>query len=141
MNKRKNRQGVRRAEPSPLSSHPPRGGEAGLLISQHEGPLPPPETLEKYEQVLTGLAERIVKMSENSLEHTQKIQLMQIRHTTLTNWFGILVAAGVAVAVLVVAVMLLSMGEIVPGTIAVGLELTYLVILFLVDRLLIRRRR
>ncbi|MCG6550713.1 MAG: DUF2335 domain-containing protein [Candidatus Magnetominusculus sp. LBB02] len=38
-------------------------------ITQHIGPLPSPETLDKYEKVLPGLAERIVKRAEDEQKH------------------------------------------------------------------------
>ena len=35
------------------------------------GPLPPPSMLQKYNDILPGLADRITKMAEHSLEHSQ----------------------------------------------------------------------
>ncbi len=33
------------------------------------GPLPPPEVFAKYEQILSGSADRILKMAENQSTH------------------------------------------------------------------------
>jgi uncharacterized membrane protein len=38
------------------------------------GPLPPPEVLEKYNQVVPGLAERIITMAEQQSKHRQGLE-------------------------------------------------------------------
>ena len=38
------------------------------------GPLPPPEILAQYEQILPGSAERIMVMAENQAEHRQSLE-------------------------------------------------------------------
>ena len=40
----------------------------------YSGPLPSPEALEKYNQVLPGAAERILAMAENQGKHRQDIE-------------------------------------------------------------------
>jgi uncharacterized membrane protein len=44
-------------------------------VSQHSGPLPPPEVLLGYEQTLKGCAERIVVMAESEQRHRHKLEL------------------------------------------------------------------
>lgn len=46
--------------------------EAALTVMRSEiysGPIPPPEAFEKYEKVLPGAADRIMKMTERQQEH------------------------------------------------------------------------
>ena len=44
------------------------------LIGQiHQGPLPPPDQLAKYAEYIPGSAERIIKMTENKLNHAREI--------------------------------------------------------------------
>ena len=38
------------------------------------GPLPPPEMLAQYEEILPGAAERILSMAERQAEHRQKME-------------------------------------------------------------------
>lgn len=38
------------------------------------GPLPPPSTLQGYEQAFPGAASRIIKMAENQSQHRQRIE-------------------------------------------------------------------
>ena len=43
-------------------------------IQKYSAPLPPPEMLQKFNEVLPGLAERIVKMAENQSNHRIEIE-------------------------------------------------------------------
>jgi len=42
-------------------------------IQQYEGPLPTAEQLEKYENLLTGAADRIITMAEKEQEHFHQL--------------------------------------------------------------------
>lgn len=49
------------------------------LVTHHShhlfsGPLPPPEILAKYENLQTGLAERIIRMAEEQASHRQTLE-------------------------------------------------------------------
>jgi uncharacterized membrane protein len=49
----------------------------GIIIQKVEmlsGPLPPPVVLEQYDNVMPGLANRIVAMAETTLAHDQEVQ-------------------------------------------------------------------
>ncbi|MBI1739603.1 MAG: DUF2335 domain-containing protein [Acidobacteriales bacterium] len=43
-------------------------------VSRFSGPLPHPEDLAKYEQVLPGSADRIIRMAERQAEHRQNLE-------------------------------------------------------------------
>ena len=45
--------------------------EKRVVVAQqhHSGPLPSPDTLARYEQLMPGLADRIVQMAEREQEH------------------------------------------------------------------------
>lgn len=43
-------------------------------VTAYSGPIPPPESLEKYEQVVPGSAERILAMAEKEQEHRHKTE-------------------------------------------------------------------
>lgn len=45
-----------------------------LKVHRKSGPLPPAEELEKYEKLLPGLADRIVKMAEKEQDHQHDMQ-------------------------------------------------------------------
>jgi uncharacterized membrane protein len=44
----------------------------------HAGPLPPPDTLKKYNDILPDAADRIFKMAEKSQVHRENIDLQQM---------------------------------------------------------------
>jgi uncharacterized membrane protein len=48
--------------------------QAAVEISRFSGPLPHPEDLAKYEQVLPGAADRIIRMAEQQAAHRQNLE-------------------------------------------------------------------
>jgi uncharacterized membrane protein len=44
------------------------------MMQSFSGPLPPPEALERYNQVLPGAAERIISMAESQHAHRQELE-------------------------------------------------------------------
>jgi uncharacterized membrane protein len=63
---------------------------------RHSGPIPDPLTLEHYEMILPGAAERIMKMAENQSEHRRYLERTvidnDVKNSRLGVWFGFLVA-------------------------------------------------
>jgi uncharacterized membrane protein len=57
------------------------------------GPLPPPALLEEYDQVVPGLAERIVVMAEGEGDHRRRIESRLIRLSEAGLLSGFLLAA------------------------------------------------
>lgn len=53
------------------------------LHQSFTGPLPPPKLLSEYDQVLPGLAERIVKMAETEGNHRRSVESRLVR---LSEW-------------------------------------------------------
>jgi uncharacterized membrane protein len=53
-------------------------GQHSLLMAQqvthYEGPIPDPETLNRYEQIAPGTAERIIAMAEKEQSHRHEIE-------------------------------------------------------------------
>lgn len=48
--------------------------ENKLVTEQFQGPIPPPQVLSGYEQLLPGSADRILSMAEKETEHRQKME-------------------------------------------------------------------
>lgn len=61
-------------EEGPLSANDERIVAMVQRSISHSGPLPDPDTLQRYEQVLPGLAERIVAMAEKQSDHRQSLE-------------------------------------------------------------------
>lgn len=56
----------------------------------HSGPIPDPITLERYEQILPGSADRILKMAEDQTEHRQDIERTVIRSRSRDSLLGVI---------------------------------------------------
>lgn len=85
------------------------------MHKSHEGPLPAPEDFERYDQVLPGAAERILALTESTVEHRQQ---MAVRHHNMVErladrFISAALAIGLAAiaAALVIAVLLVVFGE------------------------------
>lgn len=50
------------------------------VIQQYQGPIPPPESLKKFDEIEPGLASRIVTMAEKNGDHLRDIQKQQVAH-------------------------------------------------------------
>jgi len=76
------------------NSQPPAQGSeqpSNLLITaQYAGPIPPPEAFKKYEEILPGAAERILRMAEKQAEHRQKLEEMIIRANNRDSLLGLI---------------------------------------------------
>lgn len=89
------------------------------MHTSHEGPLPAPEDFERYDQVLPGAAERILALTESTIEHRRE---MDVRHLNMVERLAdrfvtaaMVIGLAAIAAALVVAVLLVASGEAVWG--------------------------
>ena len=52
---------------------------------EYSGPIPPPSYLKEYEQLMPGLADRIMTLAEQDAVHVRKIQEMQATQAMKTE--------------------------------------------------------
>lgn len=98
-------------------------------LVRHEfssGPLPTPETLRGYEDLLPGAAERIIRMAEQEQKNSHDIAVIAVRETVADTRRGQYLGIVVALAALGTAAFLGHHGHssaagIVGGTTVVGL--------------------
>lgn len=97
-------------------------GDRDLAVQEFEavrfvGPLPPPEVLGQYEEVLPGLADRIVAMAESNTAHFRTMDQRSLKHDSLRSFAGL--AAGFIVTVVfgIIAYRLIIENYVVPGLI------------------------
>ena len=69
-----------------------------LHASLYAGPIPPPEVLAQYENVLPGLADRIMAESERQRAHRQAAEMTLIRNDARARMAGLIVGMVVALA-------------------------------------------
>ena len=63
---------------------------AAASIRHFSGPLPPPEVLAAYNQILPGAAERILKMAEEQERHRHQIEARVVRSNTFAQTAGVI---------------------------------------------------
>lgn len=62
------------------------------LSETYSGPLPPPEALAKYDQIVPGAAERILQMAEKEMQHRHKNETHLSKSVTRTAIISIVFA-------------------------------------------------
>jgi uncharacterized membrane protein len=75
------------------------------------GPLPPPEVLEKYNQVLPGAAERILAMAEQQSRHRQTIETKVIDSNVFVQKLGPILGFIIAMTAVVGGIVLILKGK------------------------------
>ena len=72
------------------------------------GPLPHPEILQKYDEILPGAAERIIKMAEQQAEHRRSMEQQaiksDIKNSGLGIWCGVIIGISGIIGGIMVAI-------------------------------------
>lgn len=95
--------------------------------SSFSGPLPPPDLLAEYHQVVPGLAERIVLMAEKEGDHRRELQSRAMR----LSEGGLVSAFVIAMTVIVGGLVLISQGRSPEGMGSIIAALASLLIVYL----------
>jgi uncharacterized membrane protein len=90
------------------------------LAASFSGPLPPPSTLERYEQVVPGAAERLITMAERNQSHRHALETAAVHHEIQIANRGQISAALVALASIGAGTYIASLGQTVAGTGLIG---------------------
>lgn len=102
-----------------------------ILRKYHAGPLPPPETLKEYNEILPDAAERIFSMAEKEQEHHHTTELMLVDHEIKKTSKGQNFALVTALTGIVGAVICAFLGQEIIGAVVGGSTLASLVSSFL----------
>lgn len=133
----------RRQPPRPGQRGEPGTGQLVQMLQQElfTGPLPHPDSLRGYEEVLPGAAERILTMAEEQGRHRRHLETVVVvgnsRRSSLGLWLGFVVA----VLFLAAAVVLIFRGHDWAGSVVGGVDIVGLVAVFVVGRVDQRRER
>ncbi len=100
---------------NPQNNHPQNGG----VVVQHSfsGPLPPPEVLKRFEEVVPGSAERIIKMAEGQFVHRTALEKKVIDSDIARSKLGQILGFTIAIIGLVCSVVISIYGNQIAGTI------------------------
>ena len=104
------------------------------------GPLPPPDTLIRYNEAFPGCAERIVAQAEKQSEPRQHLERITVEGNVHSETRGSWQAFFIALFVLLVGGFLILRGQSVLGTIFVGADIASLAGIFLTGKASQRRQ-
>lgn len=97
---------------------------------EYKGPLPPPEQLQEFDNVVPGAANRIMTLMEEQARHRMHLEKTVIEgDNRRANW-GVVIGAAVAVLGLVLSFIMVMSGFGIYGTIIGVLDLATLVGVF-----------
>lgn len=124
---------------SPTPQHEP-GSRGSVQISRAEfsGPIPPPALLDQYNQVLPGLAERLIVMAEQQSASRRAIEKRLVWASTRHEMLGLIFAFLFAVGTLTAGVWLVYTGHSAEGLAAVIAAIGTPAAIFVYER---KRRR
>ena len=99
-------------EPSHQPTHPPVDvpHESSILATYAEvsiGPLPPPEVLQRYEEVIPRAANRILEMAENQSKHRMQLE----KNDSRKSFFGLAAGFFLSLGIIGGAIYLIVRGE------------------------------
>ena len=117
-------------------SHPPqsRNGQLQALATARaesfSGPLPPPQILEKYNQIVPGAADRIIAMAESQSKHRQELETKAIESDIKNSRLGLHYGLIIGLATVAGGAFCIYSGYEIGGTVLGGTGLTGLVSVF-----------
>jgi len=108
---------------------------AASRISSFSGPLPPPEILQKYNEILPGAAERIIKMAESQHEHRLLLEKKVVESNTFSQRVGLILGFVIAMTAIVGGIWLSSSGKSGAGLTSIIAALAALVGVFIYGKI------
>lgn len=88
-----------------------RAGSVQVRQQLWTSPVPPPEELEKYRQVLPDSPERILKMAEKQAEHRQYCEKRMVRAHSRNSTMGVVFAFLLGLTAIGGGIYLISIGQ------------------------------
>ncbi|MCK9582157.1 MAG: DUF2335 domain-containing protein [Endomicrobiales bacterium] len=107
----------------------------------YSGPLPPPAMLERYNQIVPGAAERILKMAESQSAHRQNLEKTVIKFDTRNSTLGVICALLIALGGLFLAFYAIRMNHVKAGVIISTIDIVGLVSTFIYGTQIRRQER
>jgi uncharacterized membrane protein len=109
-------------------------GKVALKITEFSGPLPPPEQLARYNQVLPGAADRIVTMAERQSAHRIELEKLVVSRQLRQSENGQMLAFIIAVLFLIGALVATLLGHDWVGGVLGGTTVLSLVTVFIAGK-------
>jgi uncharacterized membrane protein len=90
--------------------------EVFVQQQQFSGPLPSPEVLEKYGQIIDGGPERILVMAEEQSKHRRELEAKALQIDSRNSLLGIIFAFVLGLVTVIVGGLVVVQGHSYPGT-------------------------
>ncbi|MGD9670774.1 MAG: DUF2335 domain-containing protein [Hyphomicrobiaceae bacterium] len=103
---------------TPIKQDAPQPPNGRLLSTSFSGPIPPATEFEKYEAVLPGAADRILKMAETQAQHRHSLESFVVRASAFSSLVGTISALIIVLAGFAGGVYLILNGFSVQGFVA-----------------------
>ena len=103
----------------------------GFMAASFSGPLPPPEVLDKYNQIIPNGAERIMAMAEKQSSHRRQLEKTVITTDSRNSLLGIIFALIIGLATITIGGIVIYAGHGFAGTFLGSAGLTGLVSTFI----------
>lgn len=79
------------------------------------GPLPSPDTLARYDEIVPGMADRLLVKFEQQANHRMRLESFVIRLDVVRSFLGLGAGFVFGIAVLIAAILLIMNGHETPG--------------------------
>jgi uncharacterized membrane protein len=92
-------------------------GQARIFSYEYSGPLPPPELLRQYEEIVPGLAKEFGEAFVRQGKHRQRMEWNHLIHGIIRSYAGLVAGLIIVLAFGYLAFLTIMAGHEVPGTI------------------------
>ena len=112
------------SEPSP-SSQPSSVQRVryAARITQYTGPIPPPEVVRQWEALVSGSADRILKMAEKQATHRMSLETKLLDGDIKKSWFGLWIGFAICIILIIGGTILIILDHDVAGTAIISTNL------------------
>ncbi len=133
MSKKKKNQRSQAVIPNPTNSKSVSNTTTRTASFQaFSGPMPPPELLQKYNEVVPGAAERILAMAEKQANHRQTLELEVIMADVRRSNWGLVAGFVISVLALGASTASILTGHDVAGASIFGVSIISIVTTFVI---------
>lgn len=98
---------------------------------RHSGPIPDPMTLQRYDQIIPGAANRILLMAEEQATHRKEIEKIVIKSRSRDSLLGIISGFLLAFTTIVAGTLVMLKGQVWGGAVLGSAGLVGLVAVFI----------
>jgi uncharacterized membrane protein len=102
-----------------------------MEVSYHQGPIPPPELLAQYNDIIPNGADRIMRMAEEQAKHRQYLEKKVINSDITRSYSGLVAAFFLATGSIGGGVYVTSIGQGIYGVAIFGTTIISLVTTFI----------